>query len=214
MFKHARPWLRLIADDPGTPGEGGTRPEETTNEPETPPAPEPSQEEDGGTDFREKYEAQRKINRDLEKKLKGEAGTLTKANEELQSKIDALETAGQEKVTTLSQRVLRAEVRAAAAGKLSDPSDALRFIDLEEFEVSDNGDVDGDALEGAIAKLLEDKPYLAAKGGVNVEFESPGGRREGNPPSQLSQADLKGMTPQEINAAYREGRMKNLIEGK
>lgn len=214
MFKHPRPWLRFITEESGTPGEGGTPPEETADEPETSGTPESGQEETDGTDFREKYEAQRKINRDLEKKLKGEAGTLTKANEELQAKIDAFETAEQEKVTTLSQRVLRAEMRAAAAGKLSDPSDALRFIDLDEFEISDDGEVDGSALESAIAKLLEEKPYLAAKGGGNVMFESPGGRREGNPPSQLSQADLKNMTPQEINAAYREGRMKNLVEGK
>ena len=39
-------------------------------------------------------------------------------------------------------RILAAEVRAAAAGKLADPADALAFVDLAQFEVDDDGSVD------------------------------------------------------------------------
>jgi hypothetical protein len=62
-------------------------------------------------------------------------------------------------------RILRAEIRAAAAGKLSDPSDALTFIDLSQFDVDDDGSVDQDEIATAIADLLTKKPYLAAQGG-------------------------------------------------
>lgn len=62
-------------------------------------------------------------------------------------------------------RILSAEVRAAAAGKLSDPSDALTFIDLTQFDVDDDGSVDQDEIAEAIADLVRRKPYLAAQGG-------------------------------------------------
>ncbi|WP_418346177.1 hypothetical protein [Rhodococcus pyridinivorans] len=62
-------------------------------------------------------------------------------------------------------RIVRAEVRAAAAGKLADPADALGFLDLSQFEVGDDGDVDQDEIADAIDDLLERKPYLAAQRG-------------------------------------------------
>ena len=63
-------------------------------------------------------------------------------------------------------RIVKAEVRAAAAGKLADPADALNFIDLGEFEVGEDGDVDQDEIADAIDDLLRRKPYLAAQGGT------------------------------------------------
>lgn len=62
-------------------------------------------------------------------------------------------------------RILKAEVRALATGKLSDPSDALTFLDLDQFEVGDDGDVDQQEIEEAISDLLDRKPYLAAQSG-------------------------------------------------
>lgn len=56
----------------------------------------------------------------------------------------------------------RAEVRVAAAGKLADPEDAVRFLDIETFEVDDEGRVDEKAVAAAIDRLVEEKPYLAA----------------------------------------------------
>ena len=41
----------------------------------------------------------------------------------------------------------------------------MRLLDLDEFEVNDEGDVDAKAIAAAIDGLLTDKPYLAAKGG-------------------------------------------------
>ena len=61
-----------------------------------------------------------------------------------------------------NQRILKAELRAASAGKLADPADALRFLDLSSFEVGDDGAVNATALTDAIQDLITKKPYLAA----------------------------------------------------
>ncbi len=65
-------------------------------------------------------------------------------------------------------RIIRAEVRAAAASKLTDPADALNFLDLSVFEVDEDGDVDQDDIAEAIADLIKRKPYLAAQGGTTA----------------------------------------------
>ncbi len=65
-----------------------------------------------------------------------------------------------------SQRIVRAEVKALAGGKLADPADAVAMLDLSEFKLDDTGNVDPKAVEAAIDKLLEAKPYLAAGGTV------------------------------------------------
>lgn len=59
-------------------------------------------------------------------------------------------------------RILKAEVRAAAAGKLADPADALKLLDLDQFEVDADGEVDADEITSAIDDLIKSKPYLAA----------------------------------------------------
>ena len=69
-------------------------------------------------------------------------------------------------IAKANARIVKAEVRAAAAGKLADPADALNFIDLGEFEVGEDGDVDQDEIADAIDDLLRRKPYLAAQGGT------------------------------------------------
>lgn len=57
------------------------------------------------------------------------------------------------------QKLLTAEIKAAAAGKLADPSDAMRYGDYFEGLSAD----DADGIKSAISKLLKDKPYLATK---------------------------------------------------
>src|SRR5690625_3046704 len=115
-----------------------------------------------------------------------------------------------EALAQANERILKAEFRAAAAGKLSDPSDVLRFIDTSDFEVGDDGSVDAGAISAAVEGLLESKPYLAAQGGTGPVFESPGTRRDPGK-GQLTQADLQRMSPDEINAARAEGRLNDLL---
>jgi len=56
-----------------------------------------------------------------------------------------------------SRRTLEAEIRAAAAGRLQDPADAIRYLDVDAL-LEQDGSAD---LPKAIERLLADKPYLA-----------------------------------------------------
>jgi membrane protein involved in colicin uptake len=82
-----------------------------------------------------------------------------------------------EALTKANERVLKAEVKAAAAGKLTDPADAARFLDLSEFTVGDDGDVDSKALGQAIDRLLKERPYLGNGGGKRPVGGADGGAR-------------------------------------
>lgn len=112
-----------------------------------------------------------------------------------------------------NDRILKAEIRAAAAAKLADPADALRFLDLSAFEVGADGDVDGSAVASAIDALISSKPYLAAQG-KRFQGEADGGaRNDSSGPSQLTRADMARMTPAQIDAAFNEGRFKDVLGG-
>lgn len=74
-------------------------------------------------------------------------------------------------------RILKSELRAIASGKLADPSDAHLYIDLADFEVDDDGDVDSEALSAAVADLLTRKPHLAAAGQPRFQGGGDGGSR-------------------------------------
>jgi len=68
-------------------------------------------------------------------------------------------------LTKANDRIRRAEVKAIAAGRLADPADAARFLDLDQFEVGEDGEVDKEAIGEAIDALLKERPYLAAHTG-------------------------------------------------
>lgn len=110
-------------------------------------------------------------------------------------------------------RILRSEIKAAAAGKLADPADAYQFLDLDKFEVDDDGNVDEEEIADAIDDLIKKKPYLSAQGGKRFGGESDGGRKGDRKKSQLTREDLKGMSPTEILTAQKEGRLADLIKG-
>lgn len=104
-----------------TPETSDTEAEESAPAPEETTEPQPDPEPVDETDWRSKYEAQQKVNRDLEKKLKGEAGNLQK---ELSSaKAEAQEHAA---------RALRYEV-AVEKGVPLDLADRLTGTTREEL---------------------------------------------------------------------------------
>lgn len=109
-------------------------------------------------------------------------------------------------------RIIRAEVRAAAAGKLADPKDALKFLDLDAFEVDDNGEIDTDEIADAITDLIKNKPYLA-RATQRFQGTGDGGSRNGGRPKQItSREELAKMTPAQRLQAHQEGRLKNLLQ--
>lgn len=77
-------------------------------------------------------------------------------------------------------RIIRAEVKAAAAGKLTNPEIAPKLLDLSEFTVDDEGEVDAKAIAKAIDVLLAENPYLAAGAAPRVPGV-PAGARPGSP---------------------------------
>lgn len=106
---------------------------------------------------------------------------LKKANKEAETfrrKLAAVEEASQteaeravaaakaegfaEAMESANKRIIMTEVRAAATGVLVDPDDAVLYLDLDEFEVAGNGDVDTKSIASAVAGLVNAKPHLAA----------------------------------------------------
>ncbi len=88
---------------------------------------------------------------------KGDAGAKPVDAEALKKEL-------REELTTESNaRLVRAEVKAAAAGKLADPADAPRFIDLTKIKIGDDGEPDAKQIKKAIEDLLKERPYLAGK---------------------------------------------------
>lgn len=126
----------------------------------------------------------------------------------------AIEKARQEARTEATEaanaRLIRAEVKAAAAGKLANPELAQKLIDTSGITVDANGDVDADAVAAAVTELLTQYPSLAAQGGAR-QFDS--GRGKQPPAGQLTQADLKNMSAEAIVKAESEGRLDRLKKG-
>lgn len=174
---------------------------------------------DAGKKALDAMKAERKAAKDEARQLRKELEALKTqiADKEKSPDEKAIEAArreaAEEATTKANERILRSEVRAAAAGKLADPSDALAYLDLKSFEVSADGEVDSEEIVSAIAELLDKKPYLAAQRGPSApKFDS--ARGKGKPAGQLTRADLKGMSPEAISKARKEGRLDALLSGK
>ena len=137
---------------------------------------------------------------------------------ELEAKLQGREAefaAEVEKRKTQNEAILRAELKAAAKGKLADPTDAGLFINLSDFEVSESGDVDADALNAAIDDLVARKPHLGADKARRFDGDADTGPKGDGKASQIrSRDELKNMTPEEIVAAHESGRLDDLFAGK
>lgn len=117
---------------------------------------------------------------------------------------EALAEAARERVTD--------RIEALAARRFADSEDAVAIL-LRRREVDDFLDgtqVDVGAIKAALEELAEDKPHLLAAPPVsNGRFDTGRGKRQMK--AQLTQEDLRGMTPEQINQARREGRLDRLM---
>lgn len=132
--------------------------------------------------------------------------------------VEAIRAAAVREATSAANaRVVRAEIKAAAAGKVVNPELAMKLLDTSGFEVNEDGSVDADEISDAITALLTEHPYLAAtaQGGTRFQDTGDGGARKANAgPIQLTRADIAGMSPEQIVAAKAAGQMANLLSGK
>lgn len=183
--------------------------------------------EDGGQDGdgladkgREALAKERKARRDAEKARKAAEARAAEAEAKLVAGAEqdeakkaadaARREAEQAAEKKANQRILRAELKAAAAGKLADPSDAAAFIDLSQFEPGADGEFDASEISEAISDLVKRKPHLAVKAGGFEGGDSGGGSASRR---QLTRDALKHMTPAQINKAREEGRLDRLLNG-
>lgn len=179
-------------------------------------APTPGEEAlgDAGKKALDAMKAERNAAREAAKKAADELAALRAAAEgrEAEHKAQAeAQRVKDEALAAANERILKAEVRAAAAGKLADPQDALRFLNLSDFEVGSDGEVDASLVAAAISDLIKTKPYLAAQGG-RFEGSADAGPRNGTAqPTQLTRADLARMTPQQIEEAHVKGQFRDLL---
>jgi len=134
---------------------------------------------------------------------------------ELEAKLQGREAefaAEVEKRKTQNEAILRAELKAAAKGKLADPTDAGLFINLSDFEVSESGDVDADALNAAIDDLVARKPHLGADKARRFDGDADTGPKGDGKPVQIrSREELSRMSPEEVVKAEAEGRLDDLL---
>lgn len=163
--------------------------------------------------FKAKWEGQRKVNRDLERKLKEATEALSAKDKtpDEQALDVARREARDEVLSTANARLVRAELKAELIGKVSNPAAALRLIDASEIEVSGDGDVDGDSVASAVAALLAEVPELAVKSARFQGGADQGAKGKDASPSQLTQADLHKLTSDQINEARKAGRLNTLL---
>lgn len=144
------------------------------------------------------------------KALKAELALKDKPAEE-QALEKARAEATAEATAKANERIVRAEVKAAATGKIKNPALALKLADISAIEVNDDGDVDSDAVNQAISDLLDEYPELAADAAKFTGSADQGAKGKDSKPSQLSRDDVKRMSPAEINQAREEHRLDALL---
>jgi len=138
----------------------------------------------------------------LKAQIEGREAEYTAEQERQRTKDEALAAA--------NKRIASAQLKLEAKGKLADPADVSLYINVEDFEVSDDGDVDADALRTAIDELLARKPHLAADS-RRFDGAADQGAKASPRTSQLTAADLDSMSPAEINQARRDGRLNKVL---
>lgn len=207
------PWLRFVtAPEDG----GGADPvEDHSGEPTGAPSDDDPASETDDTPLGEAgeraLEAMKKKERETRAKLReaqAEIAALTapkdgdKTPDQLREEIERGVRA------EFNERLARAEVRAAAAASFADPEDAVTFLNMSEFDVDENGDIDPSDIEDALKDLLAKKPHLAkqdaAQGGSKkrvpeVPADPAGGSHE---PLSLDE---------KIAAAQKAGDFKTVI---
>lgn len=173
-------------------------------------------------DWHDKFLGQKKVNTDLEAKLKAAREKADRVDD-LEKQVADWEQRGKEfdsaqaTIAGLQKRVLQANVTAAATGKLINPDDALKLIDFSDLTADDQGGYDQKAISKKIDDLVTAHPYLA-QGGNKAGLAAiipPSGVRDGDHQTgQLTRDDLKNMTPKQIDEARRKGRLNDLLAGR
>lgn len=215
-FNRNREFLRYVVDAESDGGAG---------DPPADPAPaDPAGSDDLGDPGKKALDAMK----EREKAARAEARTLKAQLAALQAAADAKDKPAEEAaldaarregeaaaMTKANERLLALEIRATAAGKLNDPTDALRLLDLSAFEVGADGVIDTEAIADAIDGLIKSKPYLSATPQRRpAEGSADGGTRKADASGPKQLYSTAGMSPAQIEAARVAGQFDNWMAGK
>lgn len=95
-----------------------------------------------------------------------QTGGTDSKDSKAEDKVDVEEIRRQTKAEVSAKsdaRFVRAAVKAEASALLNDPADAIKFLDLSDYEVDEDGEVDAAQVKRDLRSLIADKPYLAKK---------------------------------------------------
>ncbi|MEU7044940.1 hypothetical protein AB0A77_28330 [Streptomyces varsoviensis] len=146
------------------------------------------------------------------KRQSAKAGTGDDAPDLEQVRAEARAEAAAEALRTRALDRLEAK----AARLFADPEDARAHLASRVEEFIDGDRLDVDAISEALDELLEKKPYLKAAEAAMAErrFKDSGdGGAHGRQAvkGQLSEDDLRSMSPAQIRAAKAEGRLDKVL---
>lgn len=110
-----------------------------------------------------------------------------------------------EAAVEFGRKLAAAELKAAAAVKGVDLSDIVGDLDFAKF-VGDDGEVDTDAINKAVARFAKLAPAKKAPPASGADLS--GGSGAGTP---ITEEQLAKMSPAEIQKAYDEGKLKHLM---
>ena len=150
---------------------------------------------DPGKKALDAMKAERKSALDRAKTAEDELGRLKAAADGKEADYEANRKATEEVNTRFNERLVSAELRAAAKGVLEYPEDIILHLKTTDFDVDGDGNVDAEAITAAVDELIARKPRLAAQGGTN------GPRPD---VSQGATTSTSGTTGQQFAAAFKQ----------
>lgn len=197
--------------DPETAQDAAQEPEGT---PEAQPSPEASDSDQGGkadpadrTGWDEsRWKVHARKHESENERLKKELATMKAAQmtESEKAIADAEERGRQAALTGVRTELAEARLRVAAAGKVSDVDALVELVDVNRF-ITDEG-IDSSAIEAAVDRFVKALPAPTPPKYGSVELGPQGDR-----PRQLTQDDLKSMSPEQINQARRKGQLDHML---
>lgn len=108
-----------------------------------------------------------------------------------------------------TEALVRSAVVAEAARKnVVDPDAAFALLDRGKLTFGEDGAPTN--ISDEMDSLLKAKPYLVSGGGGDPDF---GARGKTDGVEQLTQADLKKMSPEQIMEAQNKGQLRDLMAG-
>lgn len=173
--------------------------------------------EDPTAGLKKALAAERRARKEAERKEREAASRLADRDKEPaeQALEQAKREAREEAQTAFNQRLVQAELKAALAGKVTNPALALKVIDSSEIDVDASGEVDAqsvtDAIEAALSQYPELRPVDQKKFTGTADQ---GAKGKATQPQQFTREQLKSLTPEQILEAEANGQLANIISGK